>query len=147
MIVQNARNVGGHFVARRPECLCKLDPKFQLPFYCDDKEEVGQYRSVSDGILCAFSREKLVRNTHRWCISFSLCPNRSYNLIGSGRVKLAPSGDRWRTGKRWRHKKAWRKHEETGGSFNGALVWKVMIVAWMSDRFNANVARWLWCQG
>lgn len=81
-----------------PECLCKLDPKFQLSFHCYDKEEVGQEdRSVFDGTPCAFSCEKLARKAHCWCTPancFPLGSFRSYNLIRSGRVKLAVSRDR-----------------------------------------------------
>lgn len=82
---------------KRPKCLCKVDPKFQLSFHCYDKEEVGQEdRNVFD-TPCAFSREKLARNAHCWCTPMSCFPLgsiRSYNLIRSDRVKLAVSRDR-----------------------------------------------------
>lgn len=78
---------------RRPECLCKLDPKFQ--FHCQDREEVGQDKSVSDGTQCAFSCEKLARNSHHWCtlVLFSLSSIGSYSLIRSNRVKLVVLGE------------------------------------------------------
>lgn len=129
--------------AVRPECLCKLDPKFKLPFHCYDKEEVGQRTQVSS-IVDRFH----TRNSYAARIAdvrrFTLSSIGSDNLIRSDRVKLA--GVLQKIGLSMT---VWTDSEraKTAESFNGALVWKVMIVMWINDRFNVNVTAMFRCQG